>query len=73
MAAPTGSSPIILTATKPCSTVKDDKISSNLMRKLGDPSPWLGRSTYIRYMMIALECNEAQSGWIQAGKPKFSQ
>ena len=52
---------------------KDDKISRNLMRKPGDPSPWLGRSTYIRYMMIALECNEAQIGWIQAGKPKFSQ
>jgi hypothetical protein len=52
---------------------KDDKISRNLMRKPGDPSPWIGRSTYIRYMMIALECNEAQIGWIQAGKPQFSQ
>lgn len=52
---------------------KDDKISKNAMRKPGDPSPWTGRSTYIRYMMIALECNEAQIGWIRAGKPKFSQ
>jgi metallo-beta-lactamase class B len=52
---------------------KDDKISKNSMRKPGDPSPWTGRSTYIRYMMIALECNEAQIGWIQAGKPKLSQ
>ena len=52
---------------------KDDKISRNAARKPGDPSPWLGRSTYIRYMMIALECNEAQIGWVQAGKPKVTQ
>jgi metallo-beta-lactamase class B len=51
---------------------KDDKISRNAMRKPGDPSPWIGRSTYIRYMMVALECNEAQIGWIQAGKPKVN-
>jgi len=51
---------------------KNDKISKNAARKSGDPSPWLGRSTYIRYMMIALECNEAQIGWIQAGKPKVA-
>lgn len=52
---------------------KEDKISKNSMRKSGDPSPWIGRGTYIRYMMIALECNEAQIGWIQAGKPKVSE
>lgn len=52
---------------------KSDKISRNQMRKTGDPSPWIGRSTYIRYMMIALECNEAQIGWVQAGRPKVSQ
>jgi metallo-beta-lactamase class B len=51
---------------------KSDKITKNQMRKPGDPSPWIGRSTYIRYMMIALECNEAQIGWIQAGKPHVS-
>lgn len=49
---------------------KDDKITKNAARKPGDPSPWLGRSDYIRYMMIGLECLEGQVGWIQAGKPQ---
>jgi hypothetical protein len=48
---------------------KDDKITKNAARKPGDPSPWIGRSEYIRYMMIGLECVEAQLGWVQAGKP----
>lgn len=52
---------------------KDDKITKNAARKAGDPSPWIGRSAYIRYMTIALECNEAQIGWVQAGKPQVSQ
>ena len=52
---------------------KDDKITKNQLRKPGDPSPWIDRSTYIRYMMIALECNEAEIGWIQAGKPHVAQ
>jgi hypothetical protein len=52
---------------------KTDKIAKNQARKAGDPSPWTGRSTYIRYMMIALECNEAEIGWIQAGKPHVNQ
>ncbi len=52
---------------------KTDKIAKNQARKPGDPSPWTGRSTYIRYMMIALECNEAEIGWIQAGKPHVNQ
>jgi metallo-beta-lactamase class B len=52
---------------------KSDKISRNRMRKTGDPSPWIDRSAYIRYMMIALECNQAQIGWVQAGSPKISQ
>ncbi len=52
---------------------KTDKISRNQMRKPGDPSPWIGRSTYIRYMMIGLECIDAQIGWVQAGRPKVSE
>lgn len=51
---------------------KSDKISKNAARKAGQPSPWIGRSQYIRYMMIALECNQAQIGWVQAGWPKVA-
>jgi metallo-beta-lactamase class B len=51
---------------------KDDKITKNAARKPGDPSPWIGRSEYIRYMMISLECLEGQIAWIQAGKPQAS-
>jgi metallo-beta-lactamase class B len=50
-----------------------DKISKNRARKPGDPSPWIGRSAYIRYMMIALECNQAQIGWVEAGRPNVPQ
>jgi metallo-beta-lactamase class B len=49
---------------------KEDKIAKNGARKPGDPSPWIGRSEYVRYMMISLECTEALTGWIQAGKPQ---
>jgi len=49
---------------------KDDKLTKLAARKPGDPSPWIGRSTYIRYMMIGLECIEGQIAWIQAGKPQ---
>ncbi len=52
---------------------KDDKITRNRARKVGDPSPWIDRSTYIRYMLIGLECTEALTGWIQAGRPQVSQ
>ena len=52
---------------------KDDKITRNRARKPGDPSPWIGRSTYIRYMLISLECTEALTGWVQAGRPRVSQ
>lgn len=52
---------------------KQDKITRNQMRKPGDPSPWIGRSEYIRYMLISLECTEALTGWIQAGKPSVVQ
>jgi metallo-beta-lactamase class B len=52
---------------------KDDKITRNRARKRGDPSPWIGRSTYIRYMLISLECTEALTGWVQAGRPRVSQ
>ena len=48
---------------------KNDKLTKNAARKPGDPSPWIGRSAYIRYMMIGLECAEGEIGWIQAGKP----
>jgi len=49
---------------------KDDKIAKNRARKPGEPSPWIGRSEYIRYMLISLECTEALTGWIQAGQPQ---
>jgi metallo-beta-lactamase class B len=47
----------------------NDKLTKNARRMPGDPSPWIGRSAYIRYMMIGLECAEGEIGWIQAGKP----
>ena len=49
---------------------KDDKLTKNAARKQGDPSPWIGRNAYIRYMMIGLECLEGQIDWVQAGKPQ---
>jgi metallo-beta-lactamase class B len=52
---------------------RDDKIAKNRARKAGDPSPWIGRSTYIRYMLISLECTEALTGWVQAGRPQVGQ
>lgn len=48
---------------------KDDKLTKLAARKPGDPSPWIGRSTYIRYMVISLECMDGQIAWIDAGKP----
>jgi len=51
---------------------KNDKIAKNAARKPGDPSPWTGRGAYIRYMMISMECIEAQEGWVRAGKPQTS-
>jgi metallo-beta-lactamase class B len=51
---------------------KSDKIARNQARKSGDPSPWIDRGTYIRYMMISVECIEAQEGWVRAGKPQTS-
>jgi len=51
---------------------KDDKIARNQARKAGDPSPWIGRSEYIRYMLISLECTEALTGWIEAGRPNVA-
>jgi len=48
---------------------KNDKLTKNAARKPGDPSPWIGRSAYIRYMMVGLECAEGEIGWIRAGKP----
>jgi metallo-beta-lactamase class B len=51
---------------------KDDKITKNAARKPGDPSPWIGRSAYIRYMLISVECTEALTGWIEAGRPQVS-
>jgi|SRR5579883_459663 metallo-beta-lactamase class B len=50
---------------------KDDRIAKNAARKPGDPSPFISRGTYIRYMMISMECIEAQEGWVRAGKPKI--
>ena len=44
----------------------------NAARKPGDPSPFIDRGTYIRYMMISMECIEAQEGWVRAGKPQTS-
>ncbi len=52
---------------------KTDKISRLQGRKPGQPSPWTGRSTYIRYMMIGLECIQAQIGWVEAGRPAVGQ
>jgi len=52
---------------------KDDKITKNRARRPGDPSPWIGRSAYIRYMLISLECTDALTGWVQAGRPQVSQ
>jgi metallo-beta-lactamase class B len=49
---------------------KNDKITRNAARKPGDPSPWIGRGAYIRYMMISMECIQAQEGWVRAGKPQ---
>lgn len=49
---------------------KDDKLTKNAARKASDPSPWIGRNAYIRYMMIGLECVEGQIDWVQAGKPQ---
>jgi metallo-beta-lactamase class B len=49
---------------------KDDKLTKQAARKAGDPSPWIGRNAYIRYMMIGLECTEGQIAWVQAGKPQ---
>jgi metallo-beta-lactamase class B len=51
---------------------KNDKIAKNAARNPGDPSPWIGRGTYIRYMMISMECIEAEEGWVRAGKPQLS-
>jgi metallo-beta-lactamase class B len=51
---------------------KNDKIAKNAVRKPGDPSPWIGRGTYIRYMMISMECIQAQEGWVRVGKPQIS-
>ena len=50
---------------------KNDRIAKNAARKPGDPSPFISRGTYIRYMMISMECIEAQEGWVRAGKPKI--
>jgi metallo-beta-lactamase class B len=51
---------------------KNDRITKNEARKPGDPSPFINRGTYIRYMMISMECIEAQEGWVRAGKPQIS-
>jgi len=51
---------------------KNDRITKNAARKPGDPSPFIDRGTYIRYMMISMECIEAQEGWVRAGKPQTS-
>ena len=32
-------------------------------------NPFVNRGTYIRYMMIGMECIEVQEGWVRAGKP----
>src|SRR5258708_36319712 len=52
---------------------RDDKIAKDRARKTGDTSPWIGRSAYIRYMLISLECTDALTGWVQAGRPQVSQ
>jgi len=51
---------------------KNDRIGKNAARKQGDPSAFIDRGTYIRYMMISMECIEAQEGWVRAGKPQTS-
>jgi metallo-beta-lactamase class B len=51
---------------------KTDRIAKNQARKPGAPSPFIGRGTYIRYMMIGMECIEEQEGWVRAGKPQIS-
>jgi metallo-beta-lactamase class B len=51
---------------------KNDRMTKNAARKPGDPSPFIDRGTYIRYMMISMECIEAQEGWVRAGKPETS-
>ena len=51
---------------------KNDRMTKNAARKQGDPSPFIDRGTYIRYMMISMECIEAQEGWVRAGKPETS-
>jgi metallo-beta-lactamase class B len=51
---------------------KNDRIGKNAARKQGDPSAFVDRGTYIRYMMISMECIEAQEGWVRAGKPQTS-
>jgi len=51
---------------------KNDKLTKSAARKRGDPSPFINRGTYIRYMMISVECIEAQEGWVRAGKPQTS-
>jgi len=63
----------IHTAIGPFVDGKDDKITKNRARKPADPSPWIGRSAYIRYMLISLECTDALTGWVQAGRPQVSQ
>lgn len=51
---------------------KNDRIAKDAARKPGDPSPFVDRGTYIRYMMISMECIETQEGWVRAGKPQTS-
>lgn len=48
---------------------KNDRITKNAARKPGEPSAFVDRETYIRYMSIAMECIDAQEGWVRAGKP----
>ena len=48
---------------------KNDRIAKNAARKPVDPSAFVDRETYIRYMSIAMECIDAQEGWLRAGKP----
>jgi metallo-beta-lactamase class B len=51
---------------------KNDRIAKNEGRRPDDPSPFVDRGTYIRYMTISMECVEAQEGWVRAGKPSLS-
>ena len=48
---------------------KNDRIAKNAARKQGEPSAFINRETYIRYMSVAMECIDAQEGWTRAGKP----